>query len=39
VIKDKLMSDQIKITKLKEMREKTLQDFVPENEDLDPLTR
>lgn len=39
LIKDKLLSDEVRIKALRDQREKTLREFVPEAEELDPLTR
>lgn len=39
MIKDKLLSDEVRIRRLKDQREKTLKEMVPESEELDPLTR
>jgi hypothetical protein len=38
-LKDKLLSDEVRIRQLKEQRDKTLREFVPESDELDPLTR
>ena len=39
MIKDKLLSDEVRIRRLKDQRENTLKEMVPESEELDPLTR
>jgi hypothetical protein len=38
-IKDKFLHDQLRIKQLKEQRDQTLKEIMPENRDLDPLTR
>ena len=38
-LKDKLVTDEMRIRQLREQREKTLREMVPENDLFDPLTR